>query len=144
MKELIQFYCLPKGLDENPIRETIAHFVNQSEAEIIQLEYNFVSGDQLLEMNKTHLQHDYETDILTFDYGSETQIEAEVYISVKALEEATERFGQTPENETIRLIAHGLFHCLGQKDKSTADKKEMRALEEAFIAMFHVKQKQNV
>lgn len=141
---LIQFYHLPKTLDKEILTEVITHFVELSKASIIRLVYNFVSGEELLQMNKTHLQHNYETDILTFDYGSNTQIEAEVYISCKAIQEALARFSQTPENESVRLIAHGLFHCLGQKDKTLAEKKEMKALEEAFIKTFHVKQEQNV
>ena len=144
MQALIQFYCLPKALNKELLREVIAHFVETSKATILQLVYNFVSGEALLKMNKTHLQHDYETDILTFDYGIPTQIEAEVYISCKALEEASQRFNQTLENEAVRLIAHGLFHCLGQKDKTEAEKSQMRSLEDAFIHMFHVKHNQHV
>jgi len=144
MKSLIQFYHLPKGLDKELLKSVIVYFVESYNATLKQLAFNFVSGEELLSLNRKHLEHDYETDILTFDYGTLTEIEAEIYISSKALSEAPQRFNQSPENEAIRLIAHGLFHCLGQKDTTTTEKKKMNSLEEAFINTFHVKQRAHV
>lgn len=141
---MIHFHDLPKALDKELLKKVIIHFVEKEHASIKLLTYNFVTGEELLEMNKNHLQHAYETDILTFDYGNSTQIEAEIFISSKALLEAPERFNEDPDNEAIRLIAHGLFHCLGQRDKRPNEKKKMKLLEESFIQTFHVKHKDHV
>jgi len=141
---LIEFLHLPKGLTEAALVETITAYVKDYEAQLVRLVYNFISAQELLHLNQRHLEHNYETDILTFDYGTPTCLEAEVYISLQALEEAPQRFSQTLENEAVRLIGHGLFHCLGQKDKSDQEKKEMRLLEDNFIERFHVKQQDYV
>ena len=141
---MIEYISLPSGLRESALTATILHTVMKRGSDIVHLSFNFVSGDALLELNKRHLTHEHETDILTFDYGTPNKIEAEVFISTKAIQEATIRFLETPENETIRLISHGLYHCLGYKDNTQDEKAWMRILENEFIAMFHVKQKKYV
>jgi len=141
---VIEYLSLPSGLRAAALTETITNVAMKGECDIVHLSYNFVSGDVLLELNKRHLDHDYETDILTFDYGTPKKIEAEVFISIKATEEAPIRFSETTESELVRLIAHGLYHCLGYKDKTDEEKAQMRILENEFIARFHVKQKSHV
>lgn len=141
---MIEYLSLPSGLRASALTATITNIVIKRGSDIVHLSFNFVSGDALLELNKRHLAHEYETDILTFDYGTPNKIEAEVFISTKATEEAPIRFSETVENESIRLIAHGLYHCLGYTDKTEEEKVQMRILENEFIARFHVKQKKYV
>lgn len=111
---------------------------------IDQLTYNFVSKEKLLELNKQFLDHDTHTDIISFDYSSNKSIRAEFYISLWAVGLSAKELSQTIENETIRVIVHGILHCLGYKDDNEPNKSEMRALEDAFINMFHVKHKNHV
>lgn len=141
---MIEYISLPSGLRESALTATILNFVMKRGSDIVHLSFNFVSGDSLLELNKRHLAHEYETDILTFDYGTPIKIEAEVFISTKAIQEAANRFSETTENESIRLISHGLYHCLGYTDNTQEEKAQMRILENEFIATFHVKQKKHV
>ena len=94
----------------------------------------FCSDTYLLELNKRHLQHDFFTDIITFDYSENKTISAEVYISKDMMIENAKENSQIPENECLRLVSHALFHCMGYKDKSPNEKKTMRLKEEEFIS----------
>ena len=100
---------------------------------ISQIQYNFISQPDMLKINKDYLNHDNHTDIITFDYSTKKTIKAEVYISNEMMKENAKKFGQTIENEMIRLISHALFHCMGYSDKTTEEKKQMRSLEDSFI-----------
>ncbi len=100
---------------------------------ISQIQYNFISQPDMLKINKDYLNHNTHTDIITFDYSTKKTIKAEVYISNEMMKENAKKFGQTIENEMIRLISHALFHCMGYSDKTTEEKKQMRSLEDNFI-----------
>ena len=104
-----------------------------------ELEYNFVDANTLSIINKEYLNHDTYTDIVTFDYTEKKAIKAEAYISCDALKENANKYRQSIENECLRLLSHGLLHCLGFKDKSTEEKVLMRSKEEGCINLFHVK-----
>ena len=94
--------------------------------------------------NVNFLNHDNHTDILTFDYSEEKNLIAEVYISLSMMRENAKKYNQSIENECIRLISHGLFHCLGYKDKTPDEKVTMRELEEEFIFAVSRETNQNV
>ena len=98
----------------------------------------------MLELNQTHLDHDTHTDIITFNYGGNTTITAEIYISSDQCEENAQLFKVSVENETLRLMSHGFLHCIGYNDKNEEDKKQMREEENHCIELFHVKHKENV
>jgi len=103
-------------------------------------EYNFISADKMKEINEEFLDHDDITDIITFDYTEGNKISAEVFISKEALLKNASENIQSAEDETVRLVLHGLLHCLGYKDKTKREKEIMRGKEEEAIKMFHVKQ----
>lgn len=95
-----------------------------------ELNYIFCSDEYLLTVNKTYLDHDYYTDIITFD-NSETEgcIEGDIFISVDRVED-NGRTHKTPfEQEMLRVLAHGLLHLCGYGDKTDADIVTMRAKE---------------
>ena len=106
---------------------------------INRVEYNFISANKIKEINKEFLDHDAITDIITFDYTESNKISAEVFISKEALLKNAAENNQSAEDETVRLILHGLLHCLGYKDKTKREKEIMRGKEEEAIKMFHVK-----
>ena len=95
-----------------------------------ELNYIFCSDAYLLKMNQEHLDHDYFTDIITFDYCENETISGDLFISVDRTNENAKTFGKTQKNELHRVIAHGLLHLLGFKDKSPEDIAEMRQMEE--------------
>lgn len=95
----------------------------------------FCSDEELLEINRTHLNHDYYTDIITFDL-SETgsdQLVSDIFISTDRVKDNAGILGVNVENELHRVIFHGILHLLGFKDKSAVQQKEMRAKEEEWL-----------
>lgn len=89
---------------------------------------NFLSDEQLLQLNKKHLNHDYYTDILTFKLSDEP-IFTELLISYERAFENSKKFKTTFENEILRLIIHGLLHSIGLEDNSRSEKIKMRKAE---------------
>ena len=124
--------------------ETIVLFANKSGFKIEKLEYNFVDLNAMRSLNLDFLNHDNHTDILTFDYSEEKNLIAEVYISLPMMTENAKKYNQSIENECVRLVSHGLFHCLGYKDKTPDEKATMRKMEEEFIFAVSRETNQNV
>jgi len=126
------------------LEETIVFFANKSGFKIEKLEYNFVDLNSMKSLNVDFLNHDNHTDILTFDYSEEKNLIAEVYISLSMMRENAKKYNQSVDSECVRLISHGLFHCLGYKDKTPDEKAVMRKMEEEFIFAVSRETNQNV
>ena len=132
--QMIKFISCPVDLIEKDIlKETINYFTDKDGFKIKKLEYNFVDLKQMQSLNNNFLNHKSDTDIITFDYSEGKTIIAEVFISTEMMRDNAQKYAQSVENECIRLISHGLFHCLGYKDKSSVEKEIMRKKEEEFI-----------
>ena len=126
------------------MENTIIDLVVSIGYSIEKLSYNFVSKQDLLNLNKKFLNHDTNTDIITFDYSLNKALKAEIFISMWAVKTSALNQKQSIENETLRVISHGVLHCMGFKDKTAKQIKAIRQKEDEFIEMFHVKQKANV
>lgn len=101
------------------------------------LSYIFCDDDYLLNINRDFLQHDYYTDIITFNLASTKQpIEGEIYISVDTVRTNAERFNVFFNNELHRVIFHGVLHLCGYKDKSIAQQKLMRSKEDYYLKQY--------
>ena len=131
-------------INKEKLKKLICNLVEDNGYSVERVEYNFIGVDRMIEINKEFLDHDYATDIITFDYTASKLISAEIFISIDTLKENATKNGQSIENETVRLVFHGALHCLGYKDKTKADKQIMRQKEDQSINMFHVKQTLNV
>jgi len=106
--------------------------------EPLELSYVFVSDQSLLEMNLAYLNHDYFTDIITFDNSEHaTEIEGDIFISRERVEENGLIIGNGIEEEYIRVIGHGLLHLCGLSDKTKAQSAKMRKCENEFIALYN-------
>ena len=141
----IKFIGYSSSLFQNKIlEETIVFFANKSGFKIDKLEYNFVDLTAMRSLNIDFLNHDNHTDILTFDYSEEKNLIAEVYISLSMMRENAKNYNQSIDSECVRLISHGLFHCLGYKDKTPDEKASMRKMEEEFIFAVSRETNQNV
>jgi rRNA maturation RNase YbeY len=100
-----------------------------------ELSYVFCTDTELLDMNKQFLNHDYFTDILTFDLTErKDQLEAECYISIDRVKENAIDLKNTFREELYRVMAHGLLHLLGHEDKSQEQKETMRNLENNLLS----------
>ncbi len=93
-----------------------------------------VSDEELLSINKKHLEHDYYTDIITFDYSRGNKISGELYVSLERVEENALALGLRYESELRRVVAHGILHLIGFKDKTEEEEKAMRSKEDEVLA----------
>ena len=132
------------SLNKGVISSMLLHFASSEGFEIDNIEYNFVDSKKMLSLNKDYLSHTSDTDIITFDYSEKNIISAEVYISKDMMLENAKENSQTVEDETVRLVSHALFHCLGYNDKSPTEKNIMRSKENEFISAVSRETKLNV
>ena len=102
------------------------------------LNYIFCSDDYLLNINKQFLQHDYYTDIITFNLSEldSKVITGEVYISLDRVKDNAKALGLPVKQELLRVIIHGALHLCGYKDNKKQDQKVMRAKEEEYLNLF--------
>jgi len=135
----IQFNFLePLDLrDRNRLKRFLATLFKKEGKSLDELQYIFCSDNYLLEINRQYLNHDYYTDIITFDLSEKGQsINAEIYISVDRVRENAREFGSSLKQELHRVIFHGALHLCGYKDKTANQKKEMRQMEEKYLALW--------
>lgn len=100
------------------------------------LQYIFCSDADLLAINKQYLKHDYYTDIITFNLGTNNNIEGEIYISVERVKENAQLLNTSFKEELHRVIFHGVLHLCGYKDKLKRDKNEMRLKEDRLLQQY--------
>jgi probable rRNA maturation factor len=100
------------------------------------LNYIFCSDEYLLSINKQYLDHDYYTDIITFDNSSqESLISADIFVSIDRVRENAKSNNDTINHELHRIMIHGLLHLLGFKDKSIDEQTIMREKEDACLSL---------
>tara|TARA_B100000886_G_scaffold330328_1_gene280670 strand:+ start:1588 stop:2088 length:501 start_codon:yes stop_codon:yes gene_type:complete len=138
-KKIIQFLNIPGNFNIKKLSDTLSKYARIQDYDIKKLQYNFVSKEALLKMNKKYLNHKTHTDIITFNYTSNKKLEAEFFVSGWAINKSAREHGQTIENETLRVIIHGVLHCMGYNDGNKEEINNMRKMEDKFISMFHVK-----
>ena len=125
---------------KTPSKKTLKIWVEKIAAsekrKLKNLSYNFCSDEELFEKNKQFLNHNTYTDIITFDYSEEDLISGEIYISADRVKENAEKFKISFTDELIRVMAHGVLHLCGYKDKSPIQQQQMRAAENRAIKLF--------
>ncbi|MFT4833718.1 MAG: putative rRNA maturation factor [Marinoscillum sp.] len=100
------------------------------------LNYIFCSDEYLLSINKQYLNHDYYTDIITFDNSSqESLISADIFVSIDRVQDNAKSNKDTINHELHRVMIHGLLHLLGFKDKSIDEQTIMREKEDACLSL---------
>jgi rRNA maturation RNase YbeY len=101
------------------------------------LRFIFCSDQYLLEINKQYLQHDYFTDIITFNLSSHpAPVVGEIYISIDRVRDNAQQFNSSFRDELHRVIFHGALHLCGYKDKTAKEEKTMRAKEDEYLARY--------
>lgn len=104
-----------------------------------EINYIFCDDAFLLDVNQKYLDHDYYTDIISFDYSVGNELHGDVFISVERVRENAVDFNVAFDEELKRVMAHGILHYCGYKDKSEEEELLMRRKEDEKIEMFHVK-----
>ena len=123
--------------DQKSVSDWLLSLANKEGYKIKNIQYNYVSPDEIQSLNKEFLNHDYITDVIAFDYSEGNKISAEVFICQKQVQKNAKEFSQSLENETLRVLCHALFHLCGYKDKSSKDLAVMRSAEDKAISAFH-------
>ncbi|MFN5442696.1 MAG: rRNA maturation RNase YbeY [Crocinitomicaceae bacterium] len=95
----------------------------------------FCSDEYLLDMNRTHLDHDYYTDIITFDYTDNQIVSGDLFISIDRVRDNASDFNVSFDHELHRVIIHGVLHLCGYKDKSDDEEKLMRTKENNALSL---------
>jgi rRNA maturation RNase YbeY len=97
----------------------------------------FCSDSYLLEVNQKFLNHDYFTDIITFDYVENDVISGDIFISTERVLENSVAYGVSFEDELLRVMIHGVLHLIGYKDKAARDKEKMTEKENFYLDVYY-------
>jgi len=110
------------------IKQWIASEIEKENFELGNINYIFCSDEYLLKMNIKHLEHDYYTDIISFDYCEDNLISGDLFISLDRIKENAVLYG-TNESEIYRVMIHGILHLCGYKDDTEEESENMRQRE---------------
>lgn len=120
--------------DRNKLKLFIKEIFRKEKKKLSGLNYIFCSDKRLLEINRQFLQHDYYTDIITFELSpAGTPVEGEIYISIDRVKDNARQHQSTFTREIHRVIFHGVLHLCGYKDKTTTQEKVMREKEDYYL-----------
>ena len=137
----VQFFSADSkapALPRTKLKAFIQTIFRKEEKKLTNLTYVFCSDEYLLDINRRFLNHDYYTDIITFDI-SETkgEVKGEIYISVDRVKENAKELNQNYSMEMLRVIFHGALHLCEYKDKSKSEQLEMRRREDYYLRLFN-------
>ncbi len=135
---MIYFFSENNFILENQksIIRWIEEVISFHQGKIVIINYIFCDDDYLLKINQEFLQHDYYTDIITFDNSVGKQIEGEIYISIDRVKDNANIFTIDFEEELKRVIIHGVLHLLGFKDKTEQQQKQMTEKENEALQLY--------
>ena len=115
--------------------EWIKEVANSYGKRLGDIAYIFCSDEKILEVNRQYLQHDYYTDIITFDYTEGDRISGDLFISLDTVKTNADQFAQSYNEELNRTIIHGILHLCGINDKGPGEREIMEAAENKALEM---------
>lgn len=124
----------PISIHENILDLQLNSLIKKELKEVGDITVIFCSDEYLLEMNKEYLNHDYYTDIITFDYVEGNVISGDLFISVDRVRDNAVQFDSTLLKELYRVVFHGTLHLVGYKDKTEDEKVVMRSKEDSYLS----------
>ncbi len=138
MKNVSFFFeeCKKFSFDRKRITSDINDIIKSENFKSGKVSVIFCSDDYLLNINREYLNHDYYTDIITFNYGEENLVSGDLFISVERVADNSVQYNQTFENELYRVIYHGILHLVGFDDKEEASEKLMKLKEDFYLNKF--------
>lgn len=120
------------------VHKLISSLIKEFDLTISFLSINFIKSFELREINKKHLNHDYETDVITFNYSKkEKDIDGEILISFEEAAINAKKYRVTHQKELLRLVIHGVLHLLHFDDKNEKRKKIMKQMENKLINKYY-------
>jgi rRNA maturation RNase YbeY len=124
--------------DRTRLKVFLEQLARKEAGKTITLNYVFCSDEELLQINRQYLQHDFYTDIITFDLSDSAAklIQSDIFISTDRVKDNARNLSITQNLELHRVIFHGLLHLCGYKDKTRADQKRMRSREDFYLKKY--------
>lgn len=122
-------------INKTDIRNWVKNVAELHSKRLGPVSYIFCDDNKILEVNKEFLQHDYYTDIITFDYTEGDKISGDLFISLDTVRTNAEQFGQDYNTELHRVIIHGILHLCGINDKGPGEREIMEAEENKALAL---------
>ncbi len=118
-------------------QDWVASVISNHDQQVEALNFIFCSDDYLLDINRTYLNHDYYTDIITFDNreSDSDNLESDIFISIDRIQDNASSLDIPFDRELHRVIIHGVLHLLGWNDKTEEQKEAMREKEEACLSL---------
>lgn len=107
----------------------------QHQRRLGEINYVFCNDEEILATNRQYLQHDYYTDIITFDYSAGALLAGDLYISLDTVRSNAEMLGKSFDDELHRVLVHGVLHLVGINDKGPGEREIMEAAEDAALAL---------
>lgn len=127
---------LPSFVSKKDLKQAVKSLVLNEGKSLKDLSLVFTDDDYLLEVNKQYLNHDYFTDVITFDYSDFPEVSGDVMISLDRVKDNAISMNLAFEQEFYRVVFHGMLHLCGYKDKSKEDVVLMREKEDFYIQRF--------
>jgi rRNA maturation RNase YbeY len=119
------------------MKALLIELFRKEKVELDAIQYVLVSDEALLEVNRSYLNHDYYTDIITFDLSAPGSAKvSDIYISLDRVEENAKKYNQSRINELRRVMIHGCLHLCGYKDKLKTDQLRMREREDYYLRLY--------
>jgi len=119
------------------MKALLIELFRKEKVELDAIQYVLVSDEALLEVNRSYLNHDYYTDIITFDLSAPGSAKvSDIYISLDRVEENAKQYNQSRINELRRVMIHGCLHLCGYKDKLKTDQLRMREREDYYLRLY--------
>lgn len=131
---LAQGVELPK-INQVAVNQWIVRVAQCHQRVVGDLTYIFCNDEKILEVNRQYLQHDYFTDIITFDYSSRKRISGDMFISLDTIKSNAELFERAYNEELMRVIIHGVLHLCGINDKGPGEREIMEMHENEALAI---------
>jgi probable rRNA maturation factor len=113
------------SIKRRKINKWIKQVASSYDKSVGDISYIFCSDPKILEINNEYLQHDYYTDIITFDYSDESEISGDIFISLDTVKSNSEQFNTDYIDELHRIIIHGILHLCGINDKGPGEREHM-------------------
>lgn len=122
-------------IDQTKVREWIKKVALSYGKRVGEIAYFFCNDDKILAVNREYLQHDYYTDIITFDYCQGSRLSGDLFISLDTVRSNAEMLGTEYDTELHRVIIHGVLHLCGINDKGPGEREIMEAAEDKALAL---------
>ena len=129
------FYENTSEIIEEKIKPWIEKIIITEEKRLGEINYIVCDDEYLLKINQDFLDHDYYTDIITFDQVRGKTISGEIFVSLQRIKDNASLISKNYEEEKKRVIAHGILHLCGYKDKTEEEQKTMRAKEDFYLSL---------